>query len=121
MIYAVIESKQTAGIAGAEGRVYQMRTRFAQPAPLPTGYTDPVHILRLTFVGSEATTPIISECSRNFGVDFNILAGQIDEVQGENFGTLTVLISCKTDLYAKALDFLRERKVTYEEVTKYVL
>lgn len=42
MIYAVIESKQTAGIAGAEGRVYQMRTRFAQPAPLPTGYTDTV-------------------------------------------------------------------------------
>ena len=85
------------------------------------GYTEPVHILRLTFVGSEATTPIISECSRRFGVDFNILAGQIDEVQGENFGTLTVLISCKSDLYAKALDFLSERKVTYEEVTKYVL
>ena len=41
---------------------------------------DSVHILRLSFVGSEVTRPVISEASRMFNIDVNILLGQVDEV-----------------------------------------
>ena len=82
---------------------------------------DPSHILRLTFVGSEVTRPIISEASRMFNIDFNILLGQVDEVQGKSFGTLTVLTSCHNDVFTKLMEYLRTHNVTVEEVTSHVL
>lgn len=88
---------------------------------LNSGTTDPAHILRLTFVGNEVTRPIISEASRLFKVDFNILLGQIDEVQGKSFGTLTVLTVCSNDAFSKCVDYLRTHNVNVEEVTSHVL
>ena len=79
------------------------------------------HVLRLTFVGSEVTRPIISEASRLFNVDFNILLGQVDEVQGEGFGTLTVLTSCSNDDFSRLMEYLRVHHVTVEEITSHVL
>ena len=91
----------------------------AQEAAAGTAST--AHILHLTFVGSNATTPVISEASREYGLNFNILLGQIDEVQGEGFGTLTVLTHAETDVLAHAIAFLRSRSVIVEELTKNVL
>lgn len=81
----------------------------------------PNHILRLTFVGSEVTRPIISEASRLFNVDFNILLGQIAEVQGKSFGTLTVLTKADADTLSKTVAYFREHNVTVEEKTNNVL
>ena len=75
------------------------------------------HILHLTFVGDNATNPVISEASREYGLNFNILLGQIDEVQGESFGTLTVLTHAEPEVLAKAIAFLRGRNVLVEELT----
>lgn len=80
-----------------------------------------VHILRLSFVGSEVTRPVISEASRMFNIDVNILLGQVDEVQGKGFGTLTILTSCNTDTFSQLLEYLRKHNVTVEEVTSHVL
>ena len=80
-----------------------------------------VHILRLSFVGSEVTRPGISEASRMFNIDVNILLGQVDEVQGKGFGTLTILTSCNTDTFSQLLEYLRKHNVTVEEVTSHVL
>ena len=82
---------------------------------------DSVHILRLSFVGSEVTRPVISEASRMFNIDVNILLGQVDEVQGKGFGTLTILTSCNTDTFSQLLEYLRKHNVTVEEVTSHVL
>ena len=82
---------------------------------------DSVHILRLSFVGSEVTRPVISEASRMFNIDVNILLGQVDEVQGKGFGTLTILTSCTTDTFSQLLEYLRKHNVTVEEVTSHVL
>ncbi len=83
--------------------------------------SEPSHILRLTFVGQEVTRPIISEASRIYNINFNILLGQIDEVQGKSFGTLTVLTSCSNDVFMSLMDYLRRHNVTVEEVTSNVL
>ena len=37
--------------------------------------SDAVYLLRLAFSGNEVTRPVISECSRRFNIDFNILRG----------------------------------------------
>ena len=76
---------------------------------------------RLSFIGDEVTQPVISECSRAFDINFNILLGQIDEVQGKSFGTLTVLTTCSNDVFLSLMDYLRRHNVTVEEITSNVL
>lgn len=85
------------------------------------GTLETAHLLHLTFVGNNATNPVISEASREYGLNFNILLGQIDEVQGESFGTLTVLTHAEPPVFTQAVAFLRSRNVLVEEVTKNVL
>ena len=74
-------------------------------------------LLRLTFVGSEVTLPVLSIITRHFEVDFNILQGQVEELKGTSFGMLTILAECPdTENYQSALNFLKDNQVEYEEV-----
>ena len=74
-------------------------------------------LLRLTFVGSEVTLPVLSIITRRFEVDFNILQGQVEELKGTSFGMLTILAECPdTENYQSALNFLKDNQVEYEEV-----
>lgn len=98
------------------GMVERLRSQLNESTnPLPT------HILRLTFVGSEVTRPVMSEASRIYGIDFNILLGQVDEVQGNSFGTLTVLTNCDSETFNEVLMYLRKHHVNVEEVTHHVI
>jgi D-methionine transport system ATP-binding protein len=45
-------------------------------------------IWRILFAGQHASRAVISEVSRDFGVDLNIIAGRVDEIGGEPFGVL---------------------------------
>ncbi|MBP2228546.1 D-methionine transport system ATP-binding protein [Azospirillum agricola] len=57
-------------------------------SPTPQPGANPV--LRITFTGEKATSPVISAISRKLNLDLNIWHGQIDEIQGAPFGTLVV-------------------------------
>lgn len=77
---------------------------------------DYTHLMRLSFKGSEATQPVISEASRVFNIDFNILRGSIEEIQDETLGSLTVLIETPRENFLKTIDFLRDRHIYVEEI-----
>ena len=49
-------------------------------------------VLRITFTGENATAPVISRLSAIVGVDVNILAGRIDAIAGQPFGSLLVSV-----------------------------
>ena len=78
--------------------------------------SDAVYLLRLAFSGNEVTRPVISECSRRFNIDFNILRGSVDDVQGQTLGSLTVLIEAESSVFIEAVNFLRENGVVVEEI-----
>ena len=78
--------------------------------------SDAVYLLRLAFSGNEVTRPVISECSRRFNLDFNILRGTVDDVQGQTLGSLTVLIEAESSVSIEAVNFLRENGVVVEEI-----
>ena len=78
--------------------------------------SDAVYLLRLVFSGNEVTRPVISECSRRFNLDFNILRGTVDDVQGQTLGSLTVLIEAESSVFIEAVNFLRENGVVVEEI-----
>lgn len=78
--------------------------------------SDAVYLLRLAFSGNEVTRPVISECSRRFNLDFNILRGTVDDIQGQTLGSLTVLIEAESSVFIEAVNFLRENGVVVEEI-----
>src|SRR6202046_3505495 len=75
------------------------------------------HLLRLAVHRVAADQPILSETIRRFELDFNILHGQIDEIQGQAFGSLAVLAAGKPLKVAQALTYLREQGVVVEEMS----
>ena len=59
----------------------------------------------------------MSETIRRYELDFNILHGQIDEIQGQAFGSLAVLAGGEPTKVAEALTYLREQGVVVEELS----
>ena len=80
------------------------------------GEGHPDHLLRLVFIGDDVDRPLLSEAVKRFGIDFNILHGQIDEVQGQGFASLTLLANGSQEALDGALGLLREHNVTVEEL-----
>lgn len=76
------------------------------------------HLIRLTFVGSSTTEPVLSRACSKFDLDFNILLGQVDEIQSESYGTLTIVMEGTTENFRQALNYIAERGVRVEELTK---
>lgn len=52
-------------------------------------------VLRVGFVGENATGPIISRLTSTIGVDVNIIAGRIDTIAEAPFGSLIVGVPCE--------------------------
>ena len=76
----------------------------------------PASLLRLVFAGSESDQPLLSDLVRRFGLDLNIVHGQIDEVQGHPFGTLAVLARGAQEQLTAAVGHLRGNGVQVQEV-----
>ena len=91
---AAVKTRVAAHIAGGEGR-----------------------LLRLAFAGGGVERPILSETIRRYELDFNILHGQVDEIQGRAFGSLAVLADGEPQQLSAAVHFLREQGVVVEELS----
>lgn len=78
------------------------------------------HLLRLAFTGTSVEDPLLSDVVRRFGLDFNILHGQIDEIQEQAFGSLAILARGTDDQIEQAKAFMRSRGVTVEELNHVV-
>ncbi len=63
---------------------------------------------RILFAGPSATRAVISEVSRRFGIDLNIISGRIDEIGGEPFATMAVAAYGKPSELVQASDWLKE-------------
>jgi len=88
-----------------------MKERVAQRLKTGEG-----HLLRLAFSGSAVDQPVLSETIRRYELDFTILHGQIDEIQGQAFGSLAVLAGGESGQIAQAAAYLRTQDVVVEEL-----
>ncbi len=73
-------------------------------------------LLRLAFAGNGADQPLLSDVIRRFGLDLSIMHGQIDEVQGQPFGTLAVFARGAREQLLAAIAHLRAAGVRVQEV-----
>jgi D-methionine transport system ATP-binding protein len=78
------------------------------------------HLFRFAFTGSGVDQPHLSEAVRRFNLDFNILHGQIDEIQGQAFGSLAILANGTADNINNAMHYLRAQGVVVEELNHVI-
>jgi D-methionine transport system ATP-binding protein len=83
---------------------------------LMQGRNDQGALLRLGFAGQEAELPLLSDVIRRFGVDLNIVHGQVDEIQGQTFGSLAVHVKGAAHSLSAAVSHLRQSGVLVQEV-----
>jgi D-methionine transport system ATP-binding protein len=70
----------------------------------------------LRFPGNVTDRPVISQISRKYGVDFNLRAGGVQVVDGEEIGTMIVdILSPDVTALPLVLDELRNQGVIVEE------
>ncbi len=74
----------------------------------PPGPNETRRILRILFAGPASTRAVISEASRRFGLDINIISGRVDEIGGEPFGLMAVAAYGAPDRVAAGEAWLRE-------------
>jgi D-methionine transport system ATP-binding protein len=78
------------------------------------GYTDKIlkkHdsyscMIRVSFIGSSAGDPIISSMIKKYGIDANILYGNIDQVKETPFGHLTLQLIGKQEAVEESIRYL---------------
>ncbi|MQR02519.1 methionine ABC transporter ATP-binding protein [Glaciimonas soli] len=78
------------------------------------------HLFRLAFIGDSVSQPLLSEVVRKFNLDFSILHGQIDEIQGQAFGSLAILANGSSTDIAAAMAYLNAQGVTVEELNHVI-
>jgi D-methionine transport system ATP-binding protein len=73
-------------------------------------------LLRISFLGDDAGRPHISNIVRECGVTANIIAGNIENIQGVQVGSLIVRLSGSEDNIGCAVDYLIRNKLGIEVV-----
>jgi D-methionine transport system ATP-binding protein len=73
-------------------------------------------VLRVTFAGGEADQPVLSRTARTFGVDLNILHGQVETIAGRPFGSLFISVSADHDMLRRVVAELSAGENTVEHL-----
>ncbi|CEA02065.1 Methionine import ATP-binding protein MetN [Jeotgalicoccus saudimassiliensis] len=76
-------------------------------------------IYRINFISQLAVKPYLSQISKLYNLDVNVLFGNITELQGVPFGNLIVQFDGEAEELKKALLYLTENNVQYSEVNTY--
>lgn len=76
----------------------------------------PGQLLRLAFAGERSEQPLLSDMIRRYGLDVNIVHGQVDEIQGQPFGSLAVFARGAAEQLTGAIEHLRRSGVHVQEL-----
>lgn len=80
---------------------------------------DPSHkgtkpLLKLEFTGDSVNDPVMSEVSREFQLDNNIIFAQIEYAGNVKFGAIVVEITGATENIEKAIDYYKSKHINVE-------
>ena len=78
------------------------------------------HVYRLAFTGENVDRPVLAQAIRQHGLDFNILHGHIDEIQGQAFGSLAIMATGEPAAVRAAMEYLQTQGVVVEEIEHVV-
>ncbi|CAD2077693.1 Methionine import ATP-binding protein MetN [Jeotgalicoccus aerolatus] len=71
-------------------------------------------IVKLTFVGTQTKSPIVSEVIRNYSLDMNILSGNIKQTNQESYGHLFIALDINQETLETITEEFARHDVTLE-------
>nr|WP_068891273.1 methionine ABC transporter ATP-binding protein MetN [Pedobacter panaciterrae] len=71
-------------------------------------------LLKLEFTGQSADDPVLSEVSRLFQLDNNIIYAQIEYAGGVKFGAMVIEVSGTEENHQKAVEFYNSKQIRVE-------
>jgi D-methionine transport system ATP-binding protein len=83
--------------------------------PLP-GTGEVRRLLRVLFAGPHSTRAVVSEASRRFGLDLNIVSGRIDAIGTQPFGILALAAYGPAPAVEEAVAWMRGLGLTVDEL-----
>ena len=107
----------------AQTQLAQEFIRSTIHLPIPPEYQARLHpepaprrwpLLRLGFSGNTVDAPLISEASRQFGVDVSILSADIEHAGGVKFGFLLAELIASPSASEQAIAFFRQHQIQVE-------
>ncbi|MDB5413510.1 MAG: phosphate transporter ATP-binding protein [Rubritepida sp.] len=121
-----------------QGRVFDVFTQPEQPttrhfvaevighsvpdstlARLPAARAGDVRrIVQVIFAGPNSTRGVVSEASRYFGLDVNIISGRVDEIAGEPFGVMALGFYGPEAQVESGLNWMRSLGLKVTEIAK---
>lgn len=72
--------------------------------------------LKLEISSQSASTPVLSNMSRQVGVDFHIISSQLDHVGGIQFGIMLIVLIGNPDLWPEAIAFFESNQITVTQL-----
>lgn len=73
-------------------------------------------IVRITFLDHKAKEPLIYKIIKDFDIEANILAGQMNSIQGRTYGNLVVGLRGTDEKIEAAIKYLKDEGVIVEEL-----
>ncbi|MEA4962617.1 methionine ABC transporter ATP-binding protein [Lutispora sp.] len=73
-------------------------------------------VVRITFLDHKAKEPLIYKIIKNFDIEANILAGQMNSIQGRTYGNLVVGLRGTDEKIEAAIGYLKDEGVIVEEL-----
>lgn len=73
-------------------------------------------VIRITFLGSSAKEPIVSNMIKNFDININILSGNINKLQESNVGHLFLELTGEDNEIKRAISSLQDENVHVEVI-----
>lgn len=74
------------------------------------------NVFRINFIGQSAGQPLLSQLTKKFAIDVNVLFGNITELQGIPFGNLIVELQGSEAEVNRALEYLETKEIDFNEV-----
>ncbi|MBW3095049.1 ATP-binding cassette domain-containing protein [Bifidobacterium sp. 64T4] len=71
-------------------------------------------LLRMKYISKEVSEALVSHISRTFGIDVNIIFGDIDVIDNAPLGGLVVILDGPEDRIKAAVDYLKDRNIGIE-------
>ncbi|MBE9605465.1 methionine ABC transporter ATP-binding protein [Acetobacteraceae bacterium H6797] len=105
-------------VAEVIGRAVPPGTVAALPPP---DVGEERRLLQVLFAGPAATRAVISDVSRRFTVDLNIVSGRIDEISGRPYGLMALAAYGQPVAIASAIAYLRELGLTVTDIAESAL
>lgn len=73
-------------------------------------------LIKVTFPEASAGRPIISDTIKKFGIEVNIIAGHISNIQGKSYGQLIISLKGEDSKIHDAVSYLTSQELLIEEM-----